>query len=82
MVVNGGVTAAVQDDIMMWFSKCGEIERSTTPSRLDSAADSPLHSLSSIVLRFGEPGAVANALTLRSKKIAPVLIQTSLDAYR
>lgn len=72
------------DDILLWFSKCGEIERSTAPSRLQAAPEAPLHAFSSVVVTFGVEGAVEAALSMRSKRLNPSLFvtQACMDAYR
>jgi len=75
---------ALFDDILLWFSKCGEIERSSAPSRLQAVPEAPLHAFSSVVVTFGVEGAVEAALSMRSKRLNPSLFvtQACMDAYR
>jgi hypothetical protein len=84
VLVNGDVSAAKLDAILLWFSKCGEIEKSTQPQRVDgSSGASALHNLHSMVIHFGDDDAVDKALSFRSKKPNPAPVtQICLDAYR
>ncbi len=75
---------ALFDDVLLWFSKAGEIAASSAPARLQPSAGGPLHGYSSLVVTYAEDGCVEAAVAMRSKRITPArfIAQACIDPYR